>query len=100
MARNPSSSDGSPPAIGELIKETSGGRPPRRPRRGDPLAGLTADPTSSPEMRAHDDAARTAQAAHNSGASDEGGPVMDSGGLLGGGSRGSGNTWATLHRRG
>ena len=61
------------------------------------IGGLTIDPTNSPEMRLHNDAARAAQAAHNSGASDSdgAGPVQDPTGYLsGGGSGASGGTWA------
>jgi hypothetical protein len=85
MTRNPGSSDGSAPAIGELLTGTSGSRP-RTPRRGDRVAGLVADPTSSPEMRLHNDAARAAAALHNSGVSDGDGPVP---GLRGTGDRSS-----------
>lgn len=86
MARNPRGGDGSAPAVDELVTE-AGGRPPRRPRRGERVAGLTTDPTNSPEMRMHNDAARAAVAAHNSGAADSDGADWpgDPGDLLGGG---------------
>jgi hypothetical protein len=85
MASNPSSSDGSAPAIGELITEASSARP-RTARRGDRVAGLVADPSRSPDMDLHNDAARAAVAAHNSRAidSDGAGPVSDPEGLLSG----------------
>lgn len=89
MTRNPSSNDGSAPAIGELISEASGARP-RTPHRGERVAQLVTDPTNSPEMRAHNAAAAAALAAHNSGgsAADGAGPVpgLDEF-LAGGGSR-------------
>jgi hypothetical protein len=94
MSRNPRSGDGSAPAIGELISEASGGRP-RQAHRGERVAQVVTDPTSSPEMAAHNDAARAALQAHNSGASggDGAGPVpgME---CLGGGSGGMGGSWA------
>lgn len=68
------SGDGSAPAHGEIISQ-AGSRPPRTARTGDQVAGLTVDPTSSPEMNLHNAAARAALQAHNSGASDS-----DSGG--------------------
>ncbi len=94
MARNPSSSDGSAPAIGELVTGTSGSRP-RTAHRGERVAQLVTDPTRSPEMDAHNDAARAALAGHNSGASGGDGPVQDPTSVLSGsGSRASRNTWA------
>ncbi len=82
--RNPGSSDGSAPAIGELISD-AGARPPRRPHRGERVAQVVTDPTRSPEMNAHNAAARAAVAAHNSGESGGDGPVVDPANLLGGG---------------
>jgi len=84
VARNPRSNDGSAPVIGEL--GGGGGSRLRTPRRGDRVAGLTTDPTNSPEMRLHNDAARAAQAHHNSGRADGDGPVP---GLHGTGDRSS-----------
>ncbi len=81
MARNPGSSDGSSPAHGELIGE-AGARPPRTAHRNERVAGITTDPTRSPEMDAHNAAARAAVAAHNSGESGGDGPVSDPAGLL------------------
>jgi hypothetical protein len=94
MARNPRSSDGSAPAIGELATGTSGSRP-RTPHRGERVAQVVTDPTRSPEMDAHNDAVRAAAAGHNSGAAGGDGPVpgLDDFGS-GGGSRASRNTWA------
>ena len=89
------SGDGSAPFIGE-IPEADSGRP-RVARTGDRAAGITLDPTNSPEMRAHNAAALAAQAAHNSGASDQGSPVrgLDDPVPAGGsGVTGSGNTWS------
>ena len=84
MARNPGSGDGSSPAHGELISE-AGARPPRTAHRGERIAGLTTDPTRSPEMDMANAAARAAVAAHNSGESAGDGPVSDPAGLLSGG---------------
>jgi hypothetical protein len=91
------SADGSKLPHGEF--PVAGGRPPRRARRGDQVTGLVTDPTSSPEMRAHNDAARAAAAAVNSGAADSDGagptPGLSSPVPPGGhGVTGSGNTWA------
>jgi hypothetical protein len=90
--------DGSKRPHGELISEASGARP-RTPRRGDQVAIVTTDPTGSPDMRLHNDAARAALAAYNSGAADSDGaaPVvgLDTPVPPGGsGVTGSGNTWA------
>jgi hypothetical protein len=95
MAHNPRRGDGSTPAIGELVSEASGGGA-RTARRGEQAATLTTDPTSSPDMTLHNDAARAALAAYNSGAVDQGGPVqgLDADVPPGGsGTSGSGNTW-------
>jgi hypothetical protein len=85
MARNPGRGDGSSPARGELIGEASGGRP-RQPKHGERVAGVTLDPTNSPEIRMANDAARQALADYNSGASDAAsGGISDPANLLGGG---------------
>jgi hypothetical protein len=94
MARNPGSSDGSAPVIGDLPTGTSGSRP-RTPRRGDQVAGVALDGTRSPEMAARNAEALMAQALVNSGAadSDGAGPVPGLGAPWGPGSS-SGNTWS------
>jgi hypothetical protein len=88
------SADGSKLPHGEFPR--AGARPPRRPRRGDQVTGLVTDPTSSPEMRLHNDAARAAAAAHNAGAidSDGAGPVQDPENLLSGARSKATTTWA------
>lgn len=45
-------------------------------------------------MRAVNDAARAAAAAHNAGALGGDGPVQDPGNVLGGGTSGTGGSWA------
>ena len=91
--KNPGGGDGSAPVIGEF--PSGGGSRPRTAHRGERVAQVVTDPTNSPEMRLHNDAARAAAAAHNSGAAGGDGPVPGLDEFLsGGGSRGSGNTWA------
>ncbi len=96
MARNPSSADGSAPAIGELVTGTgTSGSRPRTAHRGERVAQVVTDPTRSPEMDMVNDAARAALASHNSGAAGGDGPVQDPAGVLSGsGSRASHNSWA------
>jgi hypothetical protein len=91
------SADGSAPVHGLAEFQAAGGgtRTPRQPRRGDQTAGITTDPTRSPDMDMVNNAARMGQSLVNSGASDSdgAGPVSDPGGLLShGGGRPSGAT--------
>lgn len=97
MARTPGSSDGSAPAVGELVTDASGSRP-RTPRRGTQAATIATSGDRDSGIRGgfdeHQAAVRAAVAAHNSGTASMGGGVNDPEGLLSGSGGGSGGTWA------
>jgi hypothetical protein len=75
MAHNPRSSDGSAPAIGELVSEASGAKPRRRTvPAGFSTSNFGTGP-SADAYRQHAEAAAQAAAAYNTGAADGSAPV-------------------------
>jgi hypothetical protein len=96
--KNPGSGDGSAPAIGELVSESSGAKPSQRPvaPAGFSQSNFGSGP-SADRYREHAAAGARAAGAVNDGAPDDSGPVpgLDAPTPPGGsGVTGSGNTWA------